>query len=87
MSAVHIAELVQGSMGVAGLVSQLRAQWTLGDEREGGITRECPLGDTKACERVDLKVAVYHSATDPRPCTERRPQLSTKGSLPQTAAD
>lgn len=28
-------------MGVAGLISQLRAQWTLGDEREGGETREC----------------------------------------------
>lgn len=41
MSAVHTAELVQGSMGVAGLVSQLRAQWTLGDERESGGTREC----------------------------------------------
>lgn len=41
MSAVHTAELVQGSMGVAGLVSQLRAQWTLGDKREGGVTGQC----------------------------------------------
>lgn len=41
MSAVHAADLVQESMGMVGLVSQLRAQWTLGDEREGGETGEC----------------------------------------------
>lgn len=41
MSAVHTAELLQRSTGVAGLVSQLRAQWTLGDKSEGGIMGEC----------------------------------------------
>jgi hypothetical protein len=41
VSAIHTAELLQGSMGVAGLVSQLRAQWTLGDKSEGGVTGEC----------------------------------------------
>lgn len=65
MSAVHTDELLQGSMGVAGLVSQLRAHWTLGDKREGGVTGEggCPpplsprsrRGNAEACWRADLE--------------------------------
>lgn len=76
MSAVHTAELLQGSMGVAGLVSRLKAQWTLGDKREGVVTMgECyppPLshrshrGNAKACWRADLKALVCHQGPTQR---------------------